>query len=269
MFCFYILNHKFTNYVFIFGSFADIDIVKEKIMFLTELLQKPILSLYEGEILGNIDKIFFNKQKNKITSFEVIDDEDLGYCLQPKFIYSIGKHATTIKNKQNLILSLNLTDEGCQVLPISVKTYSLQGEYLGIVKDYVINNKFELEKLILDNQCEIKFDDVASVGSNSIVVYYDQKHVNINSFRYRIKPKSASNNKVKVLPKLFSTFNKISPSPSTKKENFMIGRICTKDIFDNQQNIIIKQNSTITNQTLAIASSKNKLQELMKYSKLK
>lgn len=238
-------------------------------MLLSELLQKPILSLYEGEVLGNINKVFFNKSKNKITCFEVLDDEDLSYCLQPKFIYTIGKHATTIKNKQNLILSLNFLDEGCLILPINVKVYSLQGEYLGIVKDYSVNEKFELQSLILDNQNEIAFSEIASIGSNSVVVYYNQKHVSINTFRYRIKPKTTTENKVKVLPKLFASFNKITPSPSSKKENFMLGRICTKDIFDNQQNIIIKQNSTITNQTLALASSKNKLQDLMKYSKSK
>lgn len=238
-------------------------------MFLSELLQKPILSLYEGEILGSINKVYLNKSKNKITCFEVIDEEDLNYCLQPKSIYTIGKHATTIKNKQNLILSLNLIDENYLTLPLNVKVYSLQGEYLGIVKDYIISEKFELQKLILDNQNEINFTETASIGSNSIVVYYDQKHVNINSFRYRIKPKTNPDTKVKVLPKIFSSFNKIIASSPDKKENFLVGRICTKDIFDNHQNIIIKQNSTITDQTLAIASSKNKLHDLIKYSKLK
>ena len=238
-------------------------------MYLSELLQKPILSLYEGEILGNINKVYFNKSKNKITYFEVLDDEDLSYCLQPKFIYTIGKHATTIKNKQNLILSLNFIDEGCLVLPVDVKVYSLQGEYLGVVKDYILSEKFEIEKLILDNQSQINFTEIASIGSNSIVVYFDQKHVNINSFRYRIKPKTSVETKVKVLPKLFSSFNKIATASADKKENFLVGRICTKDIFDNQQNIIIKQNSTITDQTLALAISKNKLHNLIKYSKLK
>ena len=63
--------------------------------------------------------------------------------------------------------------------------------------------------------------------------HYYQEYVNINVFRYRIKNKNNSS-KVKVLPKLFSSFNKISPNPSNKKENFIVGRICTKDIFDNQ-----------------------------------
>lgn len=238
-------------------------------MYLSDLLQKPILSLYEGEILGSINKIYFNKIKNKITCFEVLDEEDLNYCLQPKFIYTVGKHAITIKNKQNLILSLNYIDNNYSILPINVKIYSLQGEYLGVVKDYIVNDKFILETLILDNQNQINFSEIASISSNSVVVYYDQKHININTFRYRIKPKTNNDNKVRVLPKLFSTFNKITPKSTEKRENFLVGRICTKDIYDNQQNIIIKQNSTITNQTLALASSKNKLHDLIKYSKLK
>ena len=140
---------------------------------------------------------------------------------------------------------------------------------MGIVKDFSIDDKFIVENLILDNQQLINVNDIASCSTSSIVVYYDQPHVNINSFRYRIKNKAKNSSKVKVLPKLFSSFNKIAPNPSSKKQNPIVGRICTKDILDNQQNIIIKQHSTITEQTLALASSKNKLQELIKYSKLK
>jgi len=238
-------------------------------MYLSELLQKPILSLYEGELIGNINKVFFDKSKNKIKSFELLNEEEIGYYLYPKFIYSLGKHAITIKNKQNLILALNENNENSILLPLNVKVYSLQGEYLGIVVDYSITDKYQIENLVLDNQQLISVNDIASCSTNSIVVYFSQSHVSIKSFRYKIQNKSKSTTKVKVLPKLFSSFNKIAPHTSDKKENFIVGRICTRDILDNQQNVIIKQNSTITEQTLALASSKNKLQDLMKFSKSK
>ena len=186
--------------------------------------------------------------------------------MSPKFIYSIGKHAITIKNKQHLQLSIN--ENPYFVLPVNVKAYSIQGEYLGLVKDYTISNKYEIESIILDNQQLISISDMASNSTSSIFIYDSQEHVNINSFRYRIKRNITQNPKVKVLPKLFSSFNKISPNPS-KKENLIVGRICTKDILDTQNNVIVKQNSTITEQILALASNKNKLQELMKYSKIK
>lgn len=236
-------------------------------MYLTELLQKPLLSLYEGELLGNIQKVFIDKNKKKIVNFEILNEDEICYWLNPKHIYTIGKNAITIKNKQNLVLAIN--DNANYHLPINVKVYSLQGEYLGIAKDYSLNEKYCLENLILDTPQIIPFTDIASFSNNSIVVYLAQQPHNINAFRYRITHKSNDDNKVKGLPKLFASFNKIAPSPNNKQDNFIIGRICTKDIFDNQQNIIIKQNSTITEQILAIASSKNKLQELMKYSKLK
>ena len=122
--------------------------------------------------------------------------------------------------------------------------------------------------MILDNQQLLDIKDVASCSSNSIIVYDSQPHINIKSFRYRIQNKSQENSKVKVLPTLFSSFNKISQG-SSKKNNFMIGRICTQDIFDNKQNLIIKQNSTITDKVLAIASNNNKLNDLIKFSKPK
>lgn len=238
-------------------------------MYLNELLQKPILSLYEGELIGNINKVFFDKNKNKIKSFEIINEEDITYCLYPKFIYTIGKHAITIKNKQNLILSLNEDCIGNIALPMNAKVFSIQGEYLGTVIDYTITDKYEIESLVIDNQQLISISNLASCSNNSIVVYGMDSRVNISSFRYRIKNKTTESCKVKVLPKLFASFNKIAPHSSAKKQNFIVGRVCTRDILDNQQNIIIKQNSTITEQTLALASSKNKLQDLMKYSKIK
>lgn len=237
-------------------------------MYLNELLQKPILSLYEGEILGNINKILFDRNKKKIKSFQILNEEDISYSLSPKHIYAVGKHALTIKNKQNLTLSItDSIDE--HTLPLNAKVYSLQGEYLGVVNDYSINENYIIENILLNNQQIISIDDMASCGNNSIVVYDSLEHVNINSFRYRISNKNKQETKVKVLPKLFSSFNKIVPNTSNKKNNFIVGRICTKDIYDNQNNVIIKQNSTITEQILALASNKNKLQELMKYSKFK
>lgn len=238
-------------------------------MYLSELLEKPLLCLYEGELLGNITKVFFDKTKKKLTSFQILNDENISYCLNPKSIYTIGKHAITIKNKQNLVLALNEDIQSLTVLPINVKAYSLQGEYLGMVKDYTITSKYMLENIVLDNQQILPISDMASCSNNSIVIYYSQEHVNIKNFRYRIQNKTSTENKVKVLPKLFSSFNKIAPNPNNSKENLIVGRVCTKDIFDNNDNIIIKQNSTITEQTLALASSKNKLQELMKFSKFK
>lgn len=238
-------------------------------MYISELLQKPILSLYEGEILGNIHKIYFDKTKRKIKVFELVNEEDINYCLLPKYIYRLGKHAITIKNKQNITLSLNEDLSAFQPLPIDVKVYSLQGEYLGIAKDYSLNEKYELENIVLDNQQLISVSDIASCSANSVVTYYSDERVNIKSFRYRIQRKNDSETKVKVLPKLFSSFNKIAPSTTNRESNSIVGRICIKDIKDNNNNIIIKQNSTITEQILALASSKNKLQDLMKYSKIK
>ena len=41
-------------------------------MYLSELLQKPILSLYDGELLGNINKVYFDKARHKIKLFDII-----------------------------------------------------------------------------------------------------------------------------------------------------------------------------------------------------
>ena len=237
-------------------------------MYISEIISKPILSLYEGELLGNIRKIHFDKTHKKIKSFEILNDQDICYNLSPKHIYTVGKNAITIKNKQNLILSLNEDSPQNQVLPLNVKVYSLQGEYLGLAVDYSFDEKYTLSSIILDNQQLISINDIASCSTNSIVTYTNNQQVNIKSFRYRISNKTSNQSKVKVMPKLFASFNKIASSAS-RKNDFIVGRICTKDIVDNNNNIIVKQNSTITEQTLAQASSKNKLQELMKYSRTK
>ena len=178
-------------------------------MYLSELLQKPILSLYEGELLGNIKQVFFDKTRKKIKIFELISDEEISYSLNPKSIYTIGKHAITIKNKQHLTLSLNENKDSQTPLPFNVKVFTLQGEFLGLVKDYAVNDKFEIENIILDNQQLINICDIASCSNNSVITYYSGEHINIKTFRYRIN-KSNTDSKVKILPKLFSSFNKIA-----------------------------------------------------------
>ena len=79
------------------------------------------------------------KNKKKIIGFKILNNEDIDYYLQIKHIYSIGKNAITIKNKQLLTLYLNIANNSLLQLPINVKTYSLQGEYLGIPKDFSLN----------------------------------------------------------------------------------------------------------------------------------
>ena len=73
-------------------------------MYISEITEKPILSLYEGELLGNIHKIYFDKTRKKIKAFEIINEQEITYLLSPKHIYTLGKNAITVKNKQNLSL---------------------------------------------------------------------------------------------------------------------------------------------------------------------
>ncbi|MBR4998634.1 MAG: PRC-barrel domain-containing protein, partial [Clostridia bacterium] len=69
-------------------------------MYCKDLLNLSVLSLYEGELLGKVDKLFFDKKLKKLLEIEIIGQEGIRLSLPSKNIYNVGKNAITIKNNQ-------------------------------------------------------------------------------------------------------------------------------------------------------------------------
>ena len=55
-------------------------------MNLSELLNKSVLSLYEGELIGIVDKLYFDKKLKKLLEIELIGENDTRLKLPTKNI---------------------------------------------------------------------------------------------------------------------------------------------------------------------------------------
>lgn len=243
-----------------------------------DFVSLSVLSLYEGELLGTVERLYFDKDLKKLVELELVSDDGKRLTLLSKNIYHIGKNAITVKNNQ--AVSIKIENNTLFSSPISSKAYSLNGEFLGLVKEMSFDEKFKTDKLILDNEKALELENLASCGKNTVIFYDNNDKVDVKKF---VPQKT---------PKLFKKFNtqiaKILPSETKQEEilenenivpvtksspkidqasNFLIGRVCTKDIYNFNNELLVKAQSTVTKKTLKEVNKYGKLRELMLYSK--
>lgn len=262
------------------------------------LIGLPVLSLYEGELVGNISNVFFDKKLRKVMFFQV-EDQDIKYSLATKNIYKIGKNAITIKNNACLTLQLDNDIVATIPAPYESKTYTIQGEFLGKIDQITFNEKYIVDTILLDNQKVLDCSNLASCSKNTILVYDQSTHINVSKFKNRALPKlfrTKNTQKVTTQPQNDKDFN-IEPStdnqldladglPTVEEKNFeihnislptaitnyptfLIGRVVVQDIMLDDKKSLIKANSTITDRTLTLALANNKIRELMLFSRQK
>ena len=234
-----------------------------------DLISKNVLSLYEGELLGCVEKLYFDKKIKKLIALEVLSENETRFILPTKNIYKVGKHAITIKNNQALNLKIEETNL-CR-FPILSKAYTINGEYLGTIKDVTINSKFITETLSLEDNATIDINLLASCGKNTII-FYDKHQPKKTSTRSTNKPdeyKQESVQTVSILPieNISPTYNENQIKPTVQNPNFLLGRICTKDIFNFNNELLIKSHGVVTKKNLKEINKYGKLRELMLFSK--
>ncbi|MBQ8430616.1 MAG: PRC-barrel domain-containing protein [Clostridia bacterium] len=240
------------------------------------ILSLPVLSLFEGDLIGEISNLYFDKKLKKLELIVVSCEGDLNYSLSPKQIYKLGKNAITIKNSQCLTLNLEDNTENLVSTPLNSKAYTIQGEYLGKISEISLNEKFEVENIVLDNEKILESNKLASCGKNTVIVYDENTKINVSRFKFNLSPKIFKTKepaKVETMPAP-PTVEEIKPEitlpqSAVNSPNFMIGRVATQDIYYDDRKLLINANSTITEKTLALACRTNKIKELMLYSKQK
>lgn len=260
---------------------------------LKNVLGLPVLSLYEGELVGSVTKINFNEKLGKVLSISIAGEGDITYTIMPKYIYKIGKNAITIKN--NACLSFDSLELET-AYPIGFKTYTIQGEYLGKIDQITFNEKFFVDTIVLDNGKTMSPANLFSCGKNTVIIHDENTKLSPSHFRQKFTPKffkSKLSTKVTTLPITPNTDDKKNeedllidiPSiqnPSSKVEitestagaktngsKFLVGRIALQTILLDDKTTLIKANSTITEKVIRLACTHNKLKELMTYSKQK
>ncbi len=236
-----------------------------------DLFSLQVLSLYEGELLGKVDKLFFDRKLKKLFEIELISSDGSKFILQTKNIYRIGKNAITVKNNEAVLIKTE-NEDLCNV-PHGSKVYSINGEFLGVIEEIVLNEKYVTQKVLLDNETSLEANNIASIGKN-IVIFYNSEKVSINKFHPKNQPKEYKRKNVQVaraLP-IESKAEDENGSAIVKESivqniNFLVGRICTKDIYNFNNELLIKANSVVNKKNLKEINKFGKLRELMIYTK--
>jgi len=229
-----------------------------------------VLSLYEGELLGKVDKLFFDKKMKKLCEIELVGCDGAKLILPTKNIYHVGKNAITVKNNDAVILK----ESGSEFYsaPIALKVYSITGEFLGVVQEITINEKYLTEKISLDNGVILDVKDIASCGKNTMIFYNSNNKVKIDKFEPK-QPKVFKSKKDISIAQVLPT-NEVEDKETVKvkqpliqNSNFLLGRVCTKDIFNFNNELLIKAHTVVNKKNLKEVNKFGKLRELMLYLK--
>ena len=226
-----------------------------------------VLSLFEGELVGVVDKLYFDKKLKKLMELELIGEDGVRLTLPSKNIYHVGKNAITIKNNQCVSVKVDKSD--FVPCPVQSKAFSINGEFLGVVKELSFNDKFFTEKIVLDNEAVLSSTDLASFGKNTIVFYDKSAKIDVKKFN---PEKAISNGKVIENDHVQQSQ---PDQPKTEKQQnikvqsaeFLLGRICTKDIFNFNNELLIKAHSVVNKKNLKEINKFGKLRELMLFTK--
>ena len=239
----------------------------------SDFISRPVLSLYEGELIGTVAKLLFDKKLKRLLYLEIIGENDNHFLLSTKNIYNVGKNAITIKN--NTVVSLKIEDENFIPCPIQSKAFNIKGEFLGIVKEVILSDKFMCEKLSFENDNVIDANMVASCGKNTIIFYDSLSRVDVGKFMPNKMPKifkTKQASQTNILP-VKQNEAPTAPVPvevaakNLQNSDFLIGKICVKDIFNFNNELLIKAHSVVTQKNLKEINKFGKLRELMLYCK--
>ena len=235
-----------------------------------ELYELSVLSLYEGELIGKVDKLCFDKNFKKLIEIELIGNDGAKMILPCKNIYNIGKSAITVKNNQAIEFKEN---EANSIEPIGAKTYSINGEFLGVVKDVTLTEKFLTEKIILENDNILNSINIASCGKNVMIFNTKEEQVNIKNFTPNKQPKLFKGKSVQtatILPNEKEVLGAVEIETCVtnfQNTDFLIGRTCVKNIYNFNNELLMKENCQVTKKALKEIIKFNKLRELMLYLK--
>lgn len=231
---------------------------------LSEIFTLPVINLYELKHEGNIENILINPTTKQIEKIIVYDEkDDTIKSLDAKNIYKLSNECCLISNSSKITLYENdeLVSQNL-VNPMNAKCYSINGEYLGRIDDFIIKN-FKLISLI-SNDIEYGINLLSGISAQIAII--SENNIKISRFKQKTKIL-----KTNFKPQKDYVVNILSSSNTNKIDvtntNFLVGRTITKDIKTESGELIASKNNTVSTNLIYKATFYGKLKELALYSK--
>ena len=234
---------------------------------ISDIISRPVISLYEGEHIGIIYNIMFDYRQKKCNFACILNENDnIPRLIKFKDIFKIGNDCIFIKNLTCLDLETNCEKEMEEnTNPINLKVYNLSCEFLGTSHDIIVDDNFRISQIVLNNGKIIERNDILNIGKSTIIVGSD---VSIQKFKPVVKSIKIQNSPKKVM--ILSDF--INSETNTQNKiitdfRFLIGRILSQDVIALNGEMIARKDSIVTKDIVNKASSYGKLVEIARYSK--
>ena len=226
---------------------------------LTDIISKPVVSIFECKHIGIIENVLFDKSKKNVKFLIIYNEkDDIEYAINPKSIinfdnYFLIKNTSVLCLKSDLDLQLNNFEN-----LINKNVVNVNGESLGNVKEILIDQKFKLNSIETTKNLIISVNHILKIED---IVLYSENKINIQKYKTKITFK---NNEIEV-PILVQDIKPKLPIKATINEKLLLNRVVYNNIYNGSE-AIIKSNSIITNSVIETAKKYGKLKELVKYS---
>ena len=250
---------------------------------ISEIISKPVFSVYEGTLLGTVSNFVLNLKRKKIESFCFVDDEsDFSYnCVPTKNIYSL---------KENLIVKnlscLEIIENEPQNI-MNQKALTIFGEELGKISDIFFDDNFNVISYETTNKIVLPAANLVNVGKDVVFFNVLNKKINISKMKPNEKIKISNLPEIKVsiltqdIPIISENYNQESfvygkriegekqlkskteiEFPKKIGATNLIGKLAKKTVVGLNGEVVVKTNQTITNLILEKAKKHGKLFEL-------
>ena len=229
---------------------------------LSNLIGKPIISIYSGKIEGYVKNLLFDKKLTKLCLLQFFDDNTQEEkLLHAKSIYKIGQDAIILKNDADIILdTIDITN---YVNPTNLDVYTIDGKQLGKVVDIVLNEKTKIENMVLQDKSKLLAVNILNVGENVIILKSEQKNVKITDFKNKTKITKFNHNIKVEIQNGMTIIRPQKPNKVIAKNfDFLLGRKTNKNIYSDNGELLVKKQTKITNFVIDVVCRNGKLKEL-------
>ncbi len=226
---------------------------------LTDIISKPVVSIFDCKYVGIIENVLFNKSKKNVEFLIVYDEkDDIEYIITPKSIINLNNYVL-IKNVGELCLKsdLELQTSSFENL-INKDVINLTGENLGKINEVNLDQKLNINSLETIKNTTINVKNIVKI--EDVVLHSNNK---INMYKY--KSKACFKPQKTEVPVLVQDIKPKLPIKTTINEKLLLNRVVYNTIYNGSE-AIIKSNSIITNSIIETAKKYGKLKELVKYS---
>ena len=230
-------------------------------MKLSEIIGKQVFDIYNAKNVGTIHDACFDDKYKKILGFYFFDQDENEFFLKNSNIYAIGDYIT-IKNSDKISSDFSLDNP---LSPLGKNVIDIDGKDYGLLCDIEFNEKYEVTAF-LTNSKQFSLSEILNLLTN--VVVCDNKQVKLQKY----KPKNKNTTHVNLDNLTVSMMRieseeqvqelKLMPKKLTVNSDVLLGKKLTKDIMGKNNELILKQNQTITAKQLVVAKQHDKLNEL-------